>query len=161
MKLIISRHYEEVGFHESDLDYKKEIKFLKNDIVYLALRNANSSYNEYMIVELIEDNSNQIIKCITSIQNFENWDKTIFNIGIFFMNRFSKSPQLMTANETTIFKLEQFMNEKLRKKHNDNRFEKLGSFECSKFSLTICIDENLPNDYISIIFDEQAEFIST
>jgi len=157
MKLILSSMYDS-DYSESDLNYEKDTKRTKSDLVYLQLRNALSSYTSYTIVELLEDNPNQIIKCVTPILNFENWDSTIFKIGDFFIKRFQKKPQILTVNQETLNKIDQQLNVKLLKDGQGSIGKKLDTFECSLFSLKICIDEELPNDYISIIFDEQAEF---
>lgn len=160
MKLILSRLHNS-SFEESDLKYEKEARRSKSDVGYLQLRNALSSYTSYTIVELLEDNPNQIIKCITPILNFENWDNVIFNIGDFFIKRFQKTPKIMTVNQKTLNKIDLQINAKLVKEGKESTLHKLSVFDCSHFSLNVCIDESLPDDYISIIFDEQAELVLT
>lgn len=60
-------------------------------------------------------------------------------------------------NQETLNKIDQQINIKFLSL--TSIIKKLDTFECSLFSLKVCIDEDLPNDYISIIFDEQAEFL--
>lgn len=158
MKVILSKQSNS-HFKESELKHEKDAKRFKTDLGYLQFRNALSSYTSYTIVEVFKDDPNQIIKCTVPILNFENWDNTIFDIGLFFINRFKKTPQILTANQFTLNKMDLYLNDKLKKNGEEKPIPQLGRFECSRFSLNVCIDEGLADNYFCIIFDEQAEII--
>lgn len=161
MKLILSR-MQNFGFEESEMkNVAKETKRFKTEVGYLQFRNAVSSYNTFTIVELLEDQPNQIIRCITPIVYYKNWDDTIFKVGEFFIKRFNKTPQILTANSLTLNRIDLEMGEKLMKEGKESSYKTLTTYECSLFTLEICLDDNLPDDYVCYIYDEQANILAS
>jgi hypothetical protein len=157
MKLIISKLHDS-KFEESDLNYKNETKKIKSDRDYLLFRNAISSYRFYTIVEIDQDDQNQIISLKSPILSIDQWDKTVFDLGEYFISRFSHKPQIITANQNTLNKIDLVMNNKLKAQGLESEWKTLDTFACALFEARVCIDDELGDDYICIIYDEQAEF---
>lgn len=159
MKLILSKS-DTTKYSQSSLDYQKETKHLKSDIAYLNLRNSLSSTQSYTIVDIDQDDENQIISLKTPLLIIQNWDKTIFELGEYFLSRFIHKPQILTANQRTLNKIDLAMNDKLKAQGRESEWKTLDTFSCSLFDLRVCIDDELEDDYVSIIYDEQAEIVS-
>ena len=96
---------------------------------------------------------------IFEINDYNDWDHTIFRSAENFKTRNGGYPNILLANSTVLGAFDLFMSKKLLAEGKIEDVASIGQFECSKFKLEMCLDEQLKDHTFALIYDDQAEFI--
>lgn len=147
MKKILFRNIEG-EWRDSDLDFELETASFNNIEDYLKFRNTVSSLTLYEIVEFQVNPEEDIYSLASSFRDFEEWDEKIVLLGSYFINIFSRVPNILLANIDTLEKIDQIVGET----------SAMSTFNNKDFSLKICVDNELNFGEFVILNDEEAEF---
>jgi len=109
-----------------------------------------------------------ILQLISSIMNFLKWDDTIHIFALKFYQKYNVYPNILLASEATYKKIDlyaQMHPERLYDPDGQNTivesshsYEGIDVFVTENYSLDCCIDYDLTEGNITLVFDEAPDF---
>ena len=93
------------------------------------------------------------------IENYEDWDHTIYKGALAFKETFGAWPNILLGSTPTLHAFDLFMSRKLIAQGKISQVKGMGTFSCSKFELEVCLEEECPDHFFILVFDEEAEFV--
>lgn len=171
-KIIMGRN--STSFYDADLNYVDELEYAKknyfkflppfeganDDQIYLIIQNSCSPNNTYTIVETSIDDENKIIEQTFYFNDYNNWDHNIYEFTQYFKRTHHIYPNIFLGNEKTIETIDLYMSKKLLETRKENEIKRIDKFVTKDFELQICMDFDLENHRFTLIYDEQAQFVS-
>ena len=99
-----------------------------------------------------------MVKFTYQLKDYNDWDRNIFEASVGFEAEVGHYPNILLANPETLNALDLYMSKKLLSEGRVSEIKSLDKFTCSKFTLQICLDYEIPNHQFAVVYDPDAFF---
>jgi hypothetical protein len=92
------------------------------------------------------------------LNSFANWNHDIFSFISDFVEIFNLTPNIALTNDPTLDRISTAMSTELIEKGKVNQSQSIGAFACDLGVVDFCIDRELVDREVMLVFDDEAEF---